>query len=160
MESVRRDTKRVGDVAEAMVLAALVRAGYHVSIPWGENNRYDLIFESEDAFARVQVKSGRLRLGVIWFNCYSTHVRRGRASHRSYCGEVEYFGVYCRDNDGTYLVPANDVAATRGALRLATTKNAQIKGVRWAADYLVSATTSPPGRNVAGARSIARTSPL
>ena len=53
----------------------------------------------------------------------------------SYRGEIEYFGVYCPDNDKCYLVPVDDVAKTVGILRVEPTLNNQSKGVRWAKDY-------------------------
>jgi len=92
---VKRNTKRAGDVAELRVMCDLVRSGYGVAIPFGEDNRYDLIVEKDGVLSRVQVKSGRLRNGAIVFNCYSSHTHRGGASCRRYEGEVEYFAVYC-----------------------------------------------------------------
>jgi len=32
---IKRNTKRIADVSEIMVLGALIRAGYYVSIPLG-----------------------------------------------------------------------------------------------------------------------------
>ncbi len=107
---VKRNTKRIGDISEIMVLGALVRAGYYVSVPFGENQRYDLIAEKDCKLFRVQVKTGRLRKGAILFACYSSHAHRG-GSMRRYAGEIDFFGVYCPDVDGTYLVPLEDVAA-------------------------------------------------
>jgi hypothetical protein len=39
----KRNTKLKGDIAELRVAAALTQAGYAVSKPLGENQRYDLI---------------------------------------------------------------------------------------------------------------------
>ena len=44
--------------------AALIEAGYAVSKPFGENQRYDLVIDDGETLARVQVKTGRLRNGV------------------------------------------------------------------------------------------------
>jgi len=41
-----------------MVLAALVRRGFHVLIPFGEGQPYDLVIDLEPAFMRVQCKTG------------------------------------------------------------------------------------------------------
>lgn len=41
----------------------LRKAGYLISIPFGEDHRYDIIAEKDDRFYRVQVKTGRLRKG-------------------------------------------------------------------------------------------------
>ena len=135
---VQKDTKRVGDVAEAQVLAALVRSGYSVSIPFGENNRYDIILDIGGELSRVQVKAGRLRDGAIIFNCYSSHSHRGGSSCKSYVGEVDYFAVYCAQNERVYLVPIADLATKGGSIRLNPTRNNQGKRVRWAQQYELS----------------------
>ena len=110
---VKRNTKRVGDISEIMVLGALIRADYYVSVPFGENQRYDLIAEKDNVLYRVQVKSGRLRKGAILFACYSSHGHRGGGLRR-YDGEVDLFGVYCPDVDSIYLIPMAEISA--GAL--------------------------------------------
>ena len=134
---VKRNTKRVGDISELRVMLALVNAGYRVAIPFGEDQRYDLIIEKDNVLSRVQVKTGRLRNGVILFNCFSSHAHRGGATVRMYTGEVEFFGVYCPDMDSTYLVPITQIDVQRGWLRVSPVKNGQIKGLRWADHYLL-----------------------
>ncbi len=145
---VKRDTKRIGDLSEIMVLGALIRAGYYVSIPFGENHRYDLIAEKHNALYKIQLKTGRLRKGAILFACYSVHVHRGGGMRR-YAGEIDLFGVYCPDVDRTYLIPLNDIAAFSGSLRIEPPKNGQEKKVRWADRYLLE-----PGREAPWLRSI------
>jgi hypothetical protein len=133
--SFLRNTKRVGDISEAKVLAAFVEAGYFVSIPFGENQLYDLVVEMDDcSLARVQIKTGRLREGAIIFNCYSSHAHRNGPSTRRYTGQVEYFGVYCPETDDIYLIPVDDVPI-KGCLRVEPTRNNQRKKVRWASEF-------------------------
>jgi PD-(D/E)XK endonuclease len=134
---VKRNTKRVGDISELRVMCDLVEAGYLVSIPFGENHRYDLIIEKDFVLSRVQVKTGRLRKGVVLFNCYSSHTHRGGAATRMYTGEVEFFGVYCPDTDCTYLLPLSEMPVQQGMLRVAPPRNGQIKGLRWARNYIL-----------------------
>ena len=119
------------------MIADLVAAGYLVSIPFGENHRYDSVIEKDNALFRVQVKTGRLRNGVILFNCYSSHSHRGGPTCRQYIGEVEFFGVYCPDTDCTYLLPLSEMLTHRGHLRVAPVKNGQMKGLKWAQDYIL-----------------------
>jgi len=45
METIKRNTKRIGDISEAAVIWALVRMGYNISIPFGENHRYDVLID-------------------------------------------------------------------------------------------------------------------
>lgn len=144
----KRNTKHVGDVCEAAVITALIKCGYRVSIPFGENQRYDLIAEKDNVLYKVQVKSGRLRKGAILFPCYSIHAHRGGRMRR-YAGEIDLFGVYCRDVDCTYLIPFDDLAGYSGSLRIDPPKNGQEKKVRWAERYLLE-----PGREGPRLRSI------
>jgi len=132
--ATRRDTKAIGDRSEAMVLAALVRNGYHVSIPFGENNRYDLLADDGARIVRVQVKSGRVRKGAISYSCCSTHAHRraGPLASRSYRGEVDYIAVYCDELRKVYLVPEEELARTRAHLRLIAPTNGQRRKLRWA----------------------------
>lgn len=41
-----------------MILARLVQAGKMVLVPFGENQRYDLLIDEGDVFVRVQCKDG------------------------------------------------------------------------------------------------------
>lgn len=137
---MKRDTKKIGTVSELMVMAALVRAGYRILIPYGDSARYDVVVEDADgAFHRVQIKTGCLRNGAIEFKGFSTHSHRGRASIRNYVGEVEFFGIYSPQVGRCYLIPASQVP-WQGSLRIDPTKNRQSKGIRWAADYALPLT--------------------
>ena len=82
--SFLRDTKSVGDLSEMLLAGKLALAGYGVAFPLGENQRYDLIIEKNEVLSRVQVKTGRLRNGVVRFNCYSSHAHRNGPSTRPY----------------------------------------------------------------------------
>lgn len=144
----KRDTKSIGDISEAMVLAELVRRGHNVLIPFGENHRYDLVIDTGGVFYRVQVKTGRLRNRTIWFNCYSSHGHRKGMSCRTYLGEVEYFGVYCPDTQSVYLVPIDEVRV-QGSLRVDQPRNGQRKKMRWASDYLLGRVVNQVGLKLA-----------
>ena len=69
---------RVGNVTEAAVLAALVRHGHHVLIPFGDGLPYDLVVDAGDDLIRVQCKTGRLKGACVDFNSCSTDHGRGR----------------------------------------------------------------------------------
>jgi hypothetical protein len=131
-DGVKRNTKRIGDISELGLMPDFVRAGYLFSVPFGEDHRYDLVIEKDGKFASVQVKTGRLRKGVVIFNCYSSHTHRGGAACRQYTGEVDYFGVYCPDLDSTYLIPLNEFSVQQGILRVEPTRNGQTRKLRWA----------------------------
>jgi PD-(D/E)XK endonuclease len=141
----KRNTKMLGDRSEAVVLAELIQAGYKVSIPFGEDQRYDLILDDAGVLSRVQVKTGRLRDGAILFNCYSVHAgRNGRL--RTYRGAIEFFGVYCPGVEGVYLVPVGEVPSTcHASIRVTASKNGQCSRVKWAHRYRVRRRDVPGG---------------
>jgi hypothetical protein len=116
-------------------------------LPFGENHRYDIAIDLEGRFYRVQVKSGRVRRGVVEFNCFSSHTHRGGTSCRRYIGETDFFGVYCAQLNATYLVPVEDVGV-KGSLRFKACENAQRKKIRWGEPYLIPG----PGTRLVGAQ--------
>jgi len=127
------NTKAVGERAEGQVLAALLKIGKVVLLPFGDNQRYDLVVEEEGHFIRIQCKSGRLRKGVVRFNACSTSAQAG--GRRSYKGEADLFGVYCPDTDKVYLVPIAEVDGHDVSLRQEPPRSNQKKGIRLASEY-------------------------
>src|SRR5947209_7052634 len=74
------NTKDVGIRTEAQVMRALLDTKGYVLLPYGENQRYDMVFVEEGRFCRVQCKTGRLRRGAVVFNTASIHAHRGKQS--------------------------------------------------------------------------------
>jgi PD-(D/E)XK endonuclease len=132
----KRDTKAIGDRSELEVAVALARAGYIVSKPLGENQRYDLVVDDGQRLSRVQVKTGRIRGSVMIFSCCSTHGhRRTTLQTRPYTGQIELLAVFCPDNRKVYLLPEADLGRSKIQLRLAATRNNMTKTIRWASWY-------------------------
>jgi len=127
-------TKEIGDVSEAMAVAAFLRAGLTVLTPFGDNKRYDMVIERDGVFYRVQSKTARLKSGTLLFDACSSYCHRGRGK-KNYRGDVEFFSVYAPEFDKVYVVPVKDVPKTQGSLRVDATKNGQKNNVRWARDY-------------------------
>lgn len=117
-------------------------------LPWGTNQRYDLVIDFGDRFARVQCKTGRLRRGSVEFNTNSVRVNSRRAFRRPYDGEVEYFAVYCPDNEGVYVMPIEEIARGKGHLRVVPAANNQAKRIRWASDYELPPLARPSGADL------------
>jgi hypothetical protein len=64
------------------------------------------------------------------------HQKNPRVVHRDYQGEVDYFGVFCPETQGVYLIPIADVPMLRqGSLRVMPAKNNQQKFIRDAGQY-------------------------
>jgi hypothetical protein len=127
-------TAERGNAAEAAVLAAFAQRGFHVLIPFGDGQPYDLVVELETSMLRVQCKRAWPSKGCLLFNSHSTDHGQGR---RSYRGLADIFGVYFPPNKEVYLVPVHEINAVKGWLRLEPTRNNQRRGVRFAADYQI-----------------------
>jgi len=131
------NSKTVGERSEAKVLAMFLRLGKTVLLPFGDNQRYDLVVEEDGEFTRVQCKTGRIKNRAIHFDTCSSQSHRGKGK-LDYRGQADQFGVYVPDLDKVYLVPVKDVGHTAATLRLTPPKNNQGTGVRWAHDYELS----------------------
>ena len=133
--------KTVGDRSQLAITLALIDAGFAVFLPFGENTRCDLIIDDGIQTGRVQCKTGRLREGAVRFSACSNyaHHTNPKAVQRDYLGEVDYFGVYCPQTEGVYLVPIAEVQVRRvGALRVDPPLNGQRQGIRRASDYEIA----------------------
>jgi hypothetical protein len=130
--------KTVGDRSTLAVMLALQTAGYAVLVPFGENTRYDLVIDDGRRLSRVQCKSARLRSGAIEFavsSCYAHHPHP-KVIRRSYAGEVDFFGVYCRETRDVLLVPIEELPMRVIArLRVTPPLNNQRVGIRYAEAY-------------------------
>ena len=132
------NTKDVGDRSEAMVLAALLRAGKVVLQPFGDNQRYDLVIDDSGVFKRIQVKTGRLKNGAILASTASTYAHRG-GKRRGYIGQADLFAVYSPDTGQVYMVPVSETPGTEISLRIdPPTRNTS--SIRWAKDFLLGST--------------------
>jgi hypothetical protein len=127
-------TNDIGERAQGVILAEVMKYGYTVLIPFGEGRRYDMVIEKEGQFSRLQCKAGRYINGVIKFNACSTNwFNKTRKVYT--CEEIDYFAVYCEYTGKVYLVPVEEVKGADGTLRVEPTANNQTKGVRWAKAY-------------------------
>ena len=125
----------VGTRSEAAILAELVRRGYSVLLPFGVNQRYDLVLDLHGQFVRVQCKTGRLRRGSVQFSTRSTRTNRQKVESRSYDGEAEFFLVYCPANEQIYAVPVDGAPRGEMYLRVEPSRNGQASGVNLASEY-------------------------
>lgn len=134
--SVNTTSKSVGERTEAIVLAELLKAGYVVLLPFGDNQRYDLVIDDGVRFQKVQCKTARLAAtsAAITFRACSSYVHRGRG-RKGYRGEADLFGVYSPDTGKVYIVPVDDVGETDVNLRLEPPLNGQARGIRMAEQY-------------------------
>jgi hypothetical protein len=134
-DAPKRNTKLKGDRSEVAVMAALINAGYSISVPFGENHRYDLLADDGERILRVQVKTGKMSGDVIRYSCSSSHSHRGGVFARPYFGQVDIIAVFCPQNGKVYILPEKEFVATRAHLRLSEPANNQRRRIRWAREF-------------------------
>lgn len=124
------DTNQVGKITELEVLSYLTKKGYSVSIPFGDKDRYDQIWDINGKLLKVQIKTSKWYdedHTAFTFYCYSTS--NGK-KHKYSKDEIDVFATMC--NDELYVVPVEE-CSTQKILRFSTKMNSSL--INWAKDY-------------------------
>jgi hypothetical protein len=114
------NTKAVGDETEARILHELVARGHSVAVPFGDNDRYDLLVDTGDELQRVQCKTGWREDGCVRFKTGSKTTSDGEPTVVGYDGDIDAFAVRCRDTGQLYWVPLDVAGEGSTYLRVET----------------------------------------
>jgi hypothetical protein len=127
-------TKRLGDIAEAAIMADVLRRGYRVALPYGEDWPFDLLVLRGEQFERVQCKYGRSDGRVLLAKCDSTNNWQTIKYTKAL---IDVLAVYDATTSRCYYIPAEELGDGRRMmnLRIGPTLNNQAVGVRWAEPY-------------------------
>ena len=117
------------------VVAELVRRGFEVLLPVGDSLRYDVTVDLGFQFRRIQIKTGRIRNGVLMFGTSSVNYEQGRLVHRHYREGADDFIAYEPQTREFYGISVKDASLGRVYLRLRPSANNQVRKIRLAADY-------------------------
>ena len=124
--------KRKGSIAELAVATRLMREGWNVLVPYGENTRYDLVAERNGRFVRIQVKYSTPKDGKLYVSCRSSN----NWSVLPYTAkEIDAIAVYDGLSQAVYFVPVSRMRKSAMVLRLDPTKNSQKVRVRFAKEF-------------------------
>ena len=121
--------KAKGECTEAILIAEFIKKGYRVSVPFGDNQRYDLVVEMRHGIlARVQCKTAHWENEKIVFSVSSIYTNSRGSRRVDYQGQVDYFAVHCYETGKSYLIPISVVGKTDCTLRLtpASKKNGSV----------------------------------
>jgi hypothetical protein len=126
-------TKQKGLQAELYVAHLLVRHGFTVLIPYGEDVRYDLVSEKNGVFKRIQVKHVTPRGGVLEVQLRSTN---NYQIIRYTPKDVDVIAAFNPGDCRVYFIPLREIL-NRNCLKLRLTdcKNNQRRRVIWATDF-------------------------
>ena len=124
-----------------MIAADLVRRGYKIAIPYGEDWDYDLIVCRDEKLERVQCKYTKSNGTFIHVQCRSHSLTNGKIkATKHYTDEtIDWLAVYDATTERCYYIPAAELGPTGMwdlRLRLKPTLNNQRRRVRLAHAYL------------------------
>ncbi|MEK6727298.1 MAG: group I intron-associated PD-(D/E)XK endonuclease [Candidatus Omnitrophota bacterium] len=126
-------TKQKGDIAEAFIVYSLKQNGFNVLLPWGEDNRYDLVSEKNGVFKRIQVKYATPKDGTVEVRMRSCN--NYNIIHYS-PKDIDIIAVFSPKENKVYFVPLNGFKnKSTCKLRISPTKNKQKKLVIMASKY-------------------------
>jgi hypothetical protein len=131
------ETSTKGELGEVMVMADLVKRGYKIAIPLGEDWRFDLILFRDNKLEKVQVKCTESDGEVIRVRTQYNVGGNGSDNHgvKYTPNDTDWIACYDVTTDKCYYIPSSDLGQYSIALRLKEAKNKQKKNVRWAKDY-------------------------
>lgn len=134
-----RNSKDRGDETEITIIHELVSAGYSVSIPFGDNNKYDLIVGDGDALYRIQWKTAwETEEGRIRFNTHSQTTRDGTYHEQTYENVIDAFMVRYPMEEKLFWIDVAEAGRKKMVLRF----DAEIDhpSINWAEEYTFDGT--------------------
>lgn len=131
------NNKTKGNISEARALYEFQKYNIPVCLPWGDNERYDMIAEFNGKLNRIQVKTcNEEQNGAIC--CYTrsstNHTTNKKLS--TYVNEVDYFVFVNQTYDLIAIVPIEDIGEKKQIrLRIREPLNNQITNTKYFKDY-------------------------
>lgn len=129
-------TKQKGNITELECLLAFVKQGYKVSIPYGEDCRYDLVVDIKGHLYRIQCKTSKSLSNPedgFKFKTKSVVITTHGAKESTYSeDEIDYFATMYEGQ--CYLVPVEECGNEK-TLRFRYPANGQKKGISLAVNY-------------------------
>ena len=127
------NTKRTGDITELQCITYLFELGFEISIPYGENSRYDFIIDNGKDLLKIQCKTCQVYKDKIVIPCRS--IRSNTKFNRMIAyskDEIDYFITYY--NHKCYMIPIEEGIKLK-TLRFEKPRNNQVQNISYLADY-------------------------
>ena len=127
-------SKQKGNLTELQCIAAACACGCQVSIPYGDNAKYDFIADIDGSLIKIQVKTSSPKGPEAFkFSCRTTHVNCAGVKNERYSEkDVDYFATYYQGK--SYLVPMRECSVEK-VLRFVYPSNGQKQGITLAFEY-------------------------
>ena len=133
------NTKKIGNIGEAKVLSKFVELGIPVYLPFGDNEKADLIADFNGKLNKIQVKTsveandGKMKFDIT----SSTTHRKNGCKHVYTKEEIDYFACYNLARDCILLFKVDEVPSSSITVRYESSKNGQTKNIRFEKDFLI-----------------------
>lgn len=106
------DTKIKGLVTELQCQLYFTKIGYNVSVPLGEDCRYDFILDVDNILIRIQVKKCKIKENGIFIPTCSSHSNtKGTKNIKYNKEEIDYFATFYYDK--CYLIPVEQCSSVK-----------------------------------------------
>lgn len=110
------NTKKIGNLTELQCITSFYELGYSVSIPYGDNSRYDFIADIDGKLIKVQVKTSHQTEtdndSSYTFCCRSSNRSSGGCINKKYTSdEIDYFCTFILGK--CYLVPVSECSTSK-----------------------------------------------
>lgn len=133
------NSKRIGNIGEAKVLAKFVELGIPVYLPFGDNEKADLIAEFNNKLNKIQIKTSiKAENGTMVFDLTSSTQHRKKGQKHLYNdNEIDYFACYNIQRDKIFLMNIKDITTSIVIVRYEYPKNNQISKCHFEKDFLI-----------------------
>ena len=123
------NSKNIGNIGEAKALSKFIELGIPVYIPFGDNEKADLIAEFNGKLNKIQVKTSiKAENGKMIFDLTSSSAHRKNGTTHIYTEEeIDYFVCYNIARDKLFLIHVNDAPNTALTIRYEKPKIIKLK---------------------------------
>ena len=133
---IMRNTTNIGNIGYAKILSKFVQLEVPVYTPFAEGYTADLIAEFGGKLNKIQIKTTEKVHDGDYMKWKITRQDGYHGSKIQYTAdEVDYFAVYCIENDILCLVPYNQAPKAELIIRADTYTGNRTKTMKFASDF-------------------------
>ena len=136
---IKGNTKQIGNIGEIKTISKFVELGIPVYIPFGDNEKADLVAEFGGKLNKIQVKTTNSSVSsndIASFDL-TTQKHSGKEHYKYDSADADFFACYDAESDDAYLLPIKDQKRSGINIRKSIPKNHQVKNINNAEDFII-----------------------
>ena len=124
MNYIGMTTKQIGNIGEIKTIAKFVELGIPIYLPFGDNEKSDIVAEFGGKLNRIQVKTScKAEDGKMVFSIVSSTVHRQNGVKHIYTNdEIDYFALYNIERDVVLLISVNEPELPKSSITVRYTQ--------------------------------------